>query len=67
MGHNFKIKNVLDLEINTDKCIKLLFLAENHLNLIKISFVATTEYRSGSKICILIRLKITCMSHLGSF
>ena len=31
MGHNFKIKNVLDLEINTDKCIKLLFLTENHL------------------------------------
>ena len=28
MGHNLKIKNDLDLEINTDKCKKLLFLTE---------------------------------------
>ena len=30
MKHNFKVKNVLDLEINTGKCIKLLFLTENN-------------------------------------
>ena len=30
-GHNLEITNILDLEINTDKCIELLFLIENHL------------------------------------
>ena len=31
MGHVLEITIGLDLEINADKCIKFLFLTENHL------------------------------------
>ena len=32
MGHVLEITVGLDFEINADKCIKLLFLTENHLH-----------------------------------